>query len=178
MNFEEIRQRVLTEINPYIDTLIDRWEGFNRRDQLVILLLSALMLASLMFALVLYPVTQYRKDVLVRYDAKLALNTWMKSVAPSLKDSSKGGSKKVNSGQAMLGVINSTAASQGLKIKRLQPEGDKNLRVWFEDMPFNNLMMWLSEIERAHQITVDSVNIDAQKVPGIVNAKLVLSGAF
>jgi general secretion pathway protein M len=59
-------------------------------------------------------------------------------------------------------------------LKTNQPEGDAEVRLRFEDAPFDLLVTWLGEIGQQHGMVTVSANFDATS-PGRVNCSLILS---
>ncbi len=59
-------------------------------------------------------------------------------------------------------------------MKRLEPQGNNKVQIWFENTGFDSLISWLGKLASQHQIHINSINIDRQDTPGTVNARLVL----
>lgn len=60
---------------------------------------------------------------------------------------------------------------------RLQPDGngDKSVKVWFEDVSFDNLLRWLAELQTQYAISVGSAEIERGAAPGAVSVRLTLT---
>jgi len=82
-------------------------------------------------------------------------------------------------GKALLVVVDRTIRDAGLKqqLKRVQPDGDDRLRLWFEHASFASLAQWLDSLEKKQGIVVDSANVDRQQEAGVVSAKVGLAWA-
>lgn len=57
---------------------------------------------------------------------------------------------------------------------RIQPEGDREVRVWFEDVSFDGLVGWLAELQTHYGVSVQAMDIEPQAAPGRVNVRLSL----
>jgi general secretion pathway protein M len=62
----------------------------------------------------------------------------------------------------------------GKPLSRLQPDGDTQVHAWVEDVDFDHLMQWLYGLQTRYGIRVDSLQIERQPTPGLVNARLTL----
>lgn len=84
------------------------------------------------------------------------LNSWALEQISVIK-SSAGGSKKSFSG-SMSQIVNSTAGQFNIRIARLQPQKNDMVKVGLEDVGFNRLMRWLSELQSKHGVRVESID--------------------
>ena len=50
------------------------------------------------------------------------------------------------------------------------------MRVSLEQVAFDDMVRWLSSLRQSYAVNVDTVTIDRQPQPGLVNANLVLKG--
>lgn len=59
---------------------------------------------------------------------------------------------------------------------RVQPDGDgqSTVKVWFENVSFDNLLRWLGALQTRYAITVQSAEIEAGAAAGAVNVRLTL----
>lgn len=60
---------------------------------------------------------------------------------------------------------------------RIQPEGERSVRVWFEDVSFDALVRWLHELESRYGIGVQTLDVEPQPESGLVNVRLTLTRA-
>jgi len=69
-------------------------------------------------------------------------------------------------------VVNQTAGSYGLVITRMQPQGDK-IQVWMDDVPFDALLGYLSELVQKKGLSLESVDLAEADVPGYVKVRRI-----
>ena len=104
---------------------------------------------------------------------------WMRSAAQEIKRLevaavTQGPDR--NRERSLSTLIDQTAKAAGLgtALKRVEPQGDAGLRVRLEQVSFDRMLLWLSELEREYGIEIDNAVIDRQVEDGRVNARLVL----
>lgn len=78
--------------------------------------------------------------------------------------------------QSLLAAVDQAARSGtlGKAPERLQPEGDLEVRVWLEDVPFEALVRWLGELKTRYGITAQTLDVERAEAPGQVTARLSL----
>ncbi len=81
-------------------------------------------------------------------------------------------------GRSLLTVVD--LASRGAKNLsapvRLQPDGDRKVRIWFEHASFPALVQWIDALQVQHGITVGDADIARGKAQGTVDARFSLQG--
>jgi general secretion pathway protein M len=80
---------------------------------------------------------------------------------------------------SLMSIVDSAAKSGELSkpLTRMSPDGDTQLRVWLEDVTFDSLTHWMYSLQTRYGVRVDSVDIEQQPTPGLVNARLTLKKA-
>ena len=93
----------------------------------------------------------------------------------ALAQSGAGRSSGVNRTTSILAVVDQGARmTLGKQPTRIQPEGDKEVKVWVEDVPFDSLLRWMQELEQRYGIRAQSAEIEKHATPGLVSAQLSL----
>jgi general secretion pathway protein M len=85
------------------------------------------------------------------------------------------GSKPILDSQQLVSSVTNLARQNQLTLKRFEPSGDNKLKVWVDDVPFNNMITWLSQLQEKLGIRVELVTIDKSDQEGRVSARLTLS---
>lgn len=103
---------------------------------------------------------------------------WMKSAALQVKQLRGSGElgDHPQGKQFVLGMIDKTAKNAGLGgvLKRVQPEGETGVRVWFENAAFDELIKWLATLQSEHGLIVNEINVDKTESNGRVNVRVFL----
>jgi type II secretory pathway component PulM len=100
--------------------------------------------------------------------------SWLRSVAPQL------GSLRTTTPQplheSLVVLIDRTARESGIgkSLVGSQPSGNGGLNVHLEQVSFDSLVAWLSQIGEHFGVQAESATIDGTSTPGTVNATLVL----
>lgn len=58
---------------------------------------------------------------------------------------------------------------------RIQPEGEKEVKLWFEDVPFDPLSQWVNTLETRYGVVVSNADVERRAGSGLVNARLTVS---
>lgn len=84
-----------------------------------------------------------------------------------------------SSSESLVVVMDRTARSRGLStyLRRNEPDGPNGIRLRLENIPFDELIAWLGELQATHGISVTSASADPAQDPGRVSVSLQLSRA-
>ena len=96
-----------------------------------------------------------------------------KSALASLSKSSSS-SEGLNSQQLVSSVTN-LAKRAGIVLKRFEPSGEREIKVWVDDTSFDKMMTWLNTMKKALNVRVEQISIEKSELPGLVNSRLTLS---
>ena len=152
--------------------------SLTQRERVMVQVASSVVTVFLLYLLVLDPIsTNYSKN---KKNVQAATETleWMRNAASEVKRL-RGGrqlSERPQGKQFVLSMIDSSVRKVGLAavMKRVQPEGDSGVRVWFEAAAFDELIKWLATIESEHGLLVNEINVEQTDTVGLVNARILL----
>lgn len=168
---------LLETLNDKVSDAKRAFYGLKPREQYLVMGLGAVFALLLAYLLLIRPATGAVEASEKRLQAKQELLQWMKS-NESVVMSSRGGASGAPSlnGQDILGIVNSAASRNGIQLQRYEPEGQSKLRVWLENVSFNNLTRWLDQLQNNNGVSVSSISLDSGKASGFVSAKVLLKG--
>jgi general secretion pathway protein M len=127
-------------------------------------------------ALIVLAILLQLHSAVTRLDKRIATKradlSYVQSVLPMLR----GAPRSPGPAQSLPGLIDRTARDAGLagNLKGTDPVGAKELRVRLEAAPFDALVGWLLQLERAQGIVVGNATIERTAEPGKVNATFSL----
>jgi general secretion pathway protein M len=71
-----------------------------------------------------------------------------------------------DSGESVLGAVNSVAGGAGLALTRIEPEGEAAVRVWIERADFNTIASWLGQLG-TRGIVASEMQVEKQSTGGV-----------
>ncbi|MEW8521768.1 MAG: type II secretion system protein M [Candidatus Thiodiazotropha endolucinida] len=153
------------------------WQSKTPQEHMALIIGAAAILLLLVYLLMWRPFNQaLDKKALLVESQQLTLN-WMQEnldLVKNLRSQQRG--KSASSNEALLTLVDRTAKKIRLRqqIQRIKPQGDNAVQLWIEEAPFDTIIKWLGQLTQTHAIEIDSLTIDRQDKPGLVNARLVL----
>jgi len=104
---------------------------------------------------------------------------WMQKSVQEIKQLQQSASGNSAFHGSLLSLVDSTTKTSGLaaQVKRIEPSGQDRVRVWLEQVSFDQMTDWLQTIDK-QGVSIEEVSIDAEVVPGRVNARISLTGSF
>ncbi len=144
-------------------------------------IVSIALVILLLYAFVWNPVVKGVDRLRATVSEQQELLVWMQASAEEVKTlrAAEGASRPTSrGGQSLLLVVDQTAKGSklGTALKRVEPKGQNEVRVRLEEVAFDDMVRWLSGLQRRQGVNVDSISIDRQSAPGRVNANLTLKG--
>ncbi len=133
-------------------------------------------LAALIFALGIWPIYQARDAAMERVAEQRRLLTDIEQVARRFGPQSGPSAQAPVSGESVIVQVDRSTRERGLSsyLKRNQPEGNGGVRLRLENAPFDDLLLWLSDLQSRQGLAAVSATFDPAGEPGRVNANLVL----
>ncbi|MDX1286280.1 MAG: type II secretion system protein M [Draconibacterium sp.] len=149
------------------------------RERIMIQVAGAAVLIFILYLLIVQPIaSNYKNNKNNVAKAEESLR-WMRTAAQEIRQLR--GNSTINTrpkdNQSILSLVDSSARKAGLAkvMKRVQPETDSGVRVWFEDVAFDELINWLATIESSHGLSVNEINVEQTEVTGLVNVRVFLN---
>jgi general secretion pathway protein M len=171
-------------MNTSLNVTLEQWQTrasaalaqMQPRERAMLLVGGAILAVVILYLAIWEPLVKAHHRNAEALDASRALAVQIETAA-SLAQGSRSGA--VDRSAALLSVIDQTSRSGtlGKAPTRVQPEGsgEREVKVWFDDVPFDNCVRWLTELQTRYAIQVTSAEIDAGSAPGLVNARFSLS---
>lgn len=160
----------------------DWWENLEGREQVVVLAGSLFVVIALLYALVWVPFDQRHEQLATN------VNNWERSLAElrplrgAVAVNSQGGGVIATGSQAPIIIVDQTLRSRGLEQyrRRSQPTTSNGIRVEFENVAFDELVVWLGDLSDQHAMHVQagSLSMASDGGPGRINASLTLERAL
>lgn len=148
------------------------FEQLPPRDQSVVKLLGLLLAAALIFTMVWVPAKDRKLAAEAKLNSEISLYKWIQDNSSRVSKSatsSRGGSQN----QSILAVVNNSSRAKNISLKRFEPDGPKGLRIWLENVVFDDLVSWLEDLQFGQGVTVTQINIEKEQ-SGRVNVRATL----
>lgn len=150
-----------------------------QRERILVQAAASVVAIFLAYLLIIEPISSTYEQNKKNVASSMETLQWMRMAAQEVKELN--GGHAVNAGskgkQFILSTVDRSAKSAGLGsvMKRVQPESDTGVRVWFENAPFDELIKWLSTVESKHGLSVTEINIEKTESTGLVNVRVFLN---
>ncbi len=150
------------------------WQQLNRREQQLFLAMAGVVIIFILYSLVWQPlnegISESRKK-LARQQELLSL-----VIAETQRYQLAKGNNRGNRNRSSLStIVNRTAGNRGISISRIQPQGN-NLQVWIDNIAFDKLLQWLSQLSQSEGIVVAAIDISRGDMSGEVRVKRLQLG--
>jgi len=157
-----------------VQRLLENYRGYGTNEQgIIALLVAAIFAAILVFGLIV-PASTYNDTAQSDYRSQLDTHQLMQQNKGVFATTN--GSPARDSEQSLLGLANASSKAFGFVFKRYEPVGENGLSLWLEDVPFNNIILWLQRLHSQYNIKVTEIVVDQQSRAGMVNVRLELQG--
>jgi general secretion pathway protein M len=162
----------------------DWFDGLEAREQAFVMGGAVVIVIALVYALVWLPLDKRHEQLAT------SVSNWEQSLAElgplralAVQGPQVGaGQRPVNSAQAPIIIVDQTLRNRGLDQfrRRSQPTTSNGVRVEFEGVAFDELVIWLGDLSDAYDMHVQAGSVSAltQAGPGRVNASLTLERAL
>ena len=159
------------------------YETLEVREQVFVLIGAVFVVIALVYILLWTPLDKSHKQVAA------SVSDWERSLVElrplrSMASTGSTGTTRftASSQQAPIIIVDQTLRSRGLETfrRRSQPTANNGIRVEFENVAFDELVLWLGDLGAQHDLHVQagSMSIQTQAGPGRINASLTLERAL
>ncbi|MBV1915799.1 MAG: type II secretion system protein M [Pseudomonadales bacterium] len=152
--------------------------SLTERDKKIVAGLGVSMFFLLVFTFLWMPISEDNQQLEKRIKRSQADLVWMQQSAEKIKalgPVSNSGASGKKSSNSMLTTIETTAAAQGIKLKKITPKKNNQVEIRLSDVSFNSAINWISVLKIKHGVLVSKFS--AEKLnEGRVNLTLLLQG--
>lgn len=146
---------------------IKQWYAELEESEQKIVLFGSILLAIIIFYFgLLNPlhssVEQLQSQVKSRQNS---VDRWKQAMPKILAN--RGQTSNAGGNQALNFIVTSTTKKYNMRVSRVQEKGNDEIQVWFDNIPFNDFIQWVSDINNKYGVTVASVNIRSKERNGL-----------
>ena len=154
------------------------WNAQGARDQFILKLGAAVVVAVLAWAFVWHPLGQHRDALRDRLDGARRDLAFVRVSEAEIERLRTAGTqtRADRQGKSLLALADASARDAGLGglLKRVEPVGTRSVRASFEFVAFDPLIEWIERLAREHGIKVSDLSVDRVDATGLVNARVTL----
>jgi general secretion pathway protein M len=153
------------------------WLSKTPQEHLAMIIGGSAVLVLLIYLIIWRPFEQSLEKKALLVKSQESTLEWMRGNVDLIQSLNAKQSKKgTGSKEALLTLVDRTAKSIKLReqIQRIKPQGDNTVQLWVEQASFDTLIRWLGQLTHNYALDIESLNIDKQESPGLVNARVVL----
>lgn len=151
----------------------EKYAALPRRDRGLLAVLTVFLVVVLGYLLVWTPVDEYRQRGIQDRDRHLELLEMMRRTETQARQKSVSKGSAVT-GRNLLSIISREAQQLDIKANRLQPEGQDAVSLWFDNIPFDDLLMLLEKVQSEYGVSVEQIVVDRGESGGSVRTRLIL----
>jgi general secretion pathway protein M len=162
--------------HPNIAPLLQRYASMTAMEQVVVKLCALILAGLLLYTLAWSPAKEFMdksRNDLERAEQLLTLVEKNKATLIRLAKGST--SSKSLTSQQLVSSVTNLAKRQGLNLKRFEPSGTNEVKVWVEQVPFDDVVTWLAALSKSLKIEVNQLSLERGDAEGLVSARLSLS---
>ena len=141
------------------------WLSLQPREQQLVKIAGFFIGLGLFYVAIWQPIHQAKIDSELKAKAAAEQLSWLQSRLPLLTQNSA-----VASSGSINDIVAQTAPQFKIKVSRMQPQNDQ-LQLSLEDVPFEQLLRWLTELLSKHGVQLLQLDIAVSEVPGTVRVR-------
>ncbi len=156
----------------------DWLDSLDPRERLFVIAGGVAVTLALLYVLLWTPLDQGHRDLqdsVASWERSLAELRPLRGMRPA---PTSAGPRTAASQQTPVVIVDQTLRARGLDraLRRSQPTTSNGIRVEFENVAFDDLVLWLDDLgsQYAMQVASGSLSTSSQVAPGRVNATLTL----
>lgn len=156
-----------------MNELKEWWNQASTRDQLALVICGGILLFYLSYMVLLKPVIKLRDGQLTTNLAQAeALERVRELAATWINRSENTGGD--NAGRSLVDIVNSSLQKNNLRMTGMQPSGADDVRLRLEQVPFDNLLAWLYEVEVSQRLQIKDLSVATGSNEGLVSVNVRL----
>ncbi|MGQ0530233.1 MAG: type II secretion system protein GspM [Panacagrimonas sp.] len=155
----------------------ERFLALQMRERVMVVLGSSVVLITLLYLLIWEPLVKAHSERAQALQTSRALAVRLEGAAQQVQTlRSRNPAATQGRSMSLMSAVDqaSKQGSLGKGPSRIQPEGDREVRVWFEDVSFDAMVRWLADLQSRYGVSVQTLDVEPQAAPGRVNVRLSL----
>lgn len=158
-----------------IERLQSALQALAPRERVLVVTAAVFVACTALYLLAWEPLVIAHTQRAEALDRARALSARIEDIA--VRAQGAGTNRRVDRTTSLLAAVDQTSRSPtlGKAPSRLQPEGEREVKIWIEDVAFENLLRWLQQLETQYGISASSAEIERGGATGVVSVRLTLT---
>ncbi|MGD9386531.1 MAG: type II secretion system protein M [Thioalkalispiraceae bacterium] len=161
-------------MNSILEKIKAQLERLNERERFMVYTAAIALAIFLPYQLIWAPLVnsvEERQKQVEQHERDLV---WMQSHLDQIKQLTTASGATSGSGKSLYGIVERTARQKFGGDIRVQQEGKSGIRIQIENSSFDDVMVWLDDLQFRHKIFVKDFKIDSEKVAGRIRASILV----
>ena len=154
------------------------WLELSIRERLLLSIGGSIGLVLLGYFLLWTPLSTYVNDLHTSIVEQQSLLTWMQNAIKELQQlqAQSPQTQPVTTG-AILSIVEESIKKNNLdeNAPQITQSDQDKVTIKFTEVPFDNLISWLTDLWKQYQISIEQLNVIPAKITGVVAAEIVLT---
>ncbi|MGB5352203.1 MAG: type II secretion system protein GspM [Woeseia sp.] len=159
----------------------DWFETLEARERVFVSVAAGFVIFAIYWFLIWQPLARGEEDLSARIENWQSSLAELRGLRGQLQGASPANNQAAGQNQSLVVIVDNTLRARSLysSLQRSQPTNTNGIRVEFEDIAFDDLMLWLGDIGLAHGLQVQTASFSQTSAnnAGRVNASLTLERA-
>jgi general secretion pathway protein M len=167
---------------------MNQFDAFNQwytslqpRERLMVIATSIVVAVTIFYIAIWEPLHKGLDDAQQQFQSNLKNLQWMQQAATEVRSlkASGGRIRNIDTNQPVTLLVEQSAAISAIKpnLSKLESSGQDGARVALDGASFDQMLIWLNNLEQNHGVPVSSANIERADKPGTINARLSFNRA-
>lgn len=156
----------------------ERWQQLAPREKQMLIVMGVVLAITLIYFMFWKPLKTGIEDGELRVKAQTRALAEIRKQAAEVRQlrASGAANRTVKDSSSLLGLIERSAKQKKIKrsLQKVQPEGERNVRLWMENVSFDQLISWLDLLSNQYGIQISEISLERSNEAGIVSGRILL----
>jgi general secretion pathway protein M len=165
-------------MKPYLEQFLQWWNARLPRERQILIVGAVFVVFFILYSAIWAPLAKARHRAELDLQETRALANRLETVASEVeRNRGSGGMAAATRGMPLLSAVDQAShrPELGKQYEKIEPdEGERTVKIWIDDVPFDSLVNWLNLLQTQYGIVVSTAELE-RKGEGLVNARLSLT---
>jgi general secretion pathway protein M len=162
-------------MKPYLEQFMQWWNARLPRERQILLAGAAVVVLFILYSAIWAPLHHARHRAELDLQQTRTVANRLEAVAIDVERNRGVGGAAATRGLPLLSAVDQAShrPELGKPYERIEPDGDREVKIWINEVPFDSLVDWLNLLQTQYGIVASSAELE-RKGEGVVNARLSL----